>query len=184
MSMKPIRIHIFGASGSGTTTLGKALSEKFNIKAFDFDNYYWLNTDIPYTIQRKREERYQLLLEDIKGLDSFIISGHYGLSFEPIDSVLTHAVFLYASADIRQERLRKREYIEFGDRMLEGGDMHKSCMEFIEWAGHYDDNDRAGRKLITHQKRIELLNCPVISIEGNITVDEIVISVIKAINIK
>lgn len=33
------RIHILGASGSGTTTLGKALSDKLRYKHFDTDNY-------------------------------------------------------------------------------------------------------------------------------------------------
>lgn len=32
------RVHIFGASGSGTTTIAKAVSEKLNYKHFEF--YY------------------------------------------------------------------------------------------------------------------------------------------------
>ncbi|WP_414847104.1 shikimate kinase [Chryseobacterium sp. IT-36CA2] len=35
-----MRIHIFGASGSGVTTLGKALSEKLNIEYLDSDDFF------------------------------------------------------------------------------------------------------------------------------------------------
>ena len=34
------RIHLFGASGSGTTTLGVALAERLAIAHFDSDNFY------------------------------------------------------------------------------------------------------------------------------------------------
>ncbi|CAI8903162.1 hypothetical protein EMIT036CA2_50372 [Chryseobacterium sp. IT-36CA2] len=38
--LKIMRIHIFGASGSGVTTLGKALSEKLNIEYLDSDDFF------------------------------------------------------------------------------------------------------------------------------------------------
>lgn len=52
--MKNIRIHITGASGSGTTTLGKAIAKKYGIKHFDTDDFYWQKTKIPFT--KKKEE--------------------------------------------------------------------------------------------------------------------------------
>jgi adenylate kinase family enzyme len=36
------RIHILGASGSGTTTLAKALANELGYKHFDTDDYYWI----------------------------------------------------------------------------------------------------------------------------------------------
>jgi len=36
------RIHILGASGSGTTTLGRALAERLQCPHFDTDDYFWL----------------------------------------------------------------------------------------------------------------------------------------------
>jgi hypothetical protein len=39
------RIHILGASGTGTTTLGKALADRLNCPHFDADRFYWLPTD-------------------------------------------------------------------------------------------------------------------------------------------
>lgn len=39
----------FGASGSGTTTLGKELATEMGYHHFDADDFYWEQTDIPYT---------------------------------------------------------------------------------------------------------------------------------------
>ena len=41
------RIHILGASGSGTTTLGRALAERLQCPHFDADDYFWVPTDPP-----------------------------------------------------------------------------------------------------------------------------------------
>ena len=42
------RIHILGASGSGTTALGQALAEHLRCPHFDTDDYFWLPTDPPH----------------------------------------------------------------------------------------------------------------------------------------
>lgn len=34
-------IHIFGASGSGTSTIGKYISVKWNYYFMDTDDYFW-----------------------------------------------------------------------------------------------------------------------------------------------
>ena len=41
-------IHIFGASGCGTTTLGDAVAEKLPLTHFDVDDFYWRPTDPPF----------------------------------------------------------------------------------------------------------------------------------------
>ena len=56
------RIHILGAFGSGTTTLGQALAERRQCPHFETDDYVWILTDPPYTHQRERTERQQLLM--------------------------------------------------------------------------------------------------------------------------
>ena len=42
-------IHIYGASGSGTSTLGRYLGDKLGYFFMDTDDYFWLPTDPPYT---------------------------------------------------------------------------------------------------------------------------------------
>ena len=46
-------IHIFGASGSGTTTLAEKISRELGYFHLDTDDYFWLPTDPPFC--RKRE---------------------------------------------------------------------------------------------------------------------------------
>lgn len=42
-------IHIYGASGSGTSTLGRKISEELGYKFMDTDDYFWLPTNPKYT---------------------------------------------------------------------------------------------------------------------------------------
>ena len=50
-------IHIFGASGAGTSTLGRAVAEKTGYTFLDSDDYLWMPTDPQYTTKRPSEER-------------------------------------------------------------------------------------------------------------------------------
>lgn len=58
-------LHIFGASGSGTTTLAKAIYETFGHTHLDTDDYFWVPTDPPYTTKRTPRKRQKLLKADI-----------------------------------------------------------------------------------------------------------------------
>src|SRR5207249_3761430 len=53
----PSRVHIVGASGSGTTSLGGALAARFGHRHLDTDDFFWVRTDPPYREKRPREER-------------------------------------------------------------------------------------------------------------------------------
>ncbi|HXB95598.1 MAG TPA: hypothetical protein VNU70_10580 [Puia sp.] len=50
-------LHLFGASGSGVTTLGHALSDRLGLPYFDADDFFWLPGDPPFTIKRPRDAR-------------------------------------------------------------------------------------------------------------------------------
>jgi len=69
------RIHILGASGSGTTTLGRALAERLQCPHFDIDDYFWVPTDLPYAQQRERPERQRLLMDDLTVQAAGVVSG-------------------------------------------------------------------------------------------------------------
>ena len=70
-----MKIHIIGASGSGTTTLGKALSKKLNYAHFDTDDYFWEDTDPPFQKKRERKIRQDMLEEDLINHDNWVLSG-------------------------------------------------------------------------------------------------------------
>ena len=46
------KIHVLGASGSGTTTTAKALAKILGYVHLDTDNYFWEPSDIPFTQKR------------------------------------------------------------------------------------------------------------------------------------
>lgn len=68
-------IHIYGASGSGTSTLGRKISEELGYKFMDTDDYFWVPANPQYTTKRKREERLALMKEDIIENENVVISG-------------------------------------------------------------------------------------------------------------
>jgi adenylate kinase family enzyme len=73
--MKPQRIHIFGASGSGTTTLGKALANTFSVAFFDADDYFWQKTEPPFTLKVPTEQRIRNLQSDLEKAKNWVLSG-------------------------------------------------------------------------------------------------------------
>ena len=68
-------IHIFGASGSGTTTLGKKICEELGYTLMDTDDYFWIPTEPPFTLKRPKKERVELMKNDINKLENVVISG-------------------------------------------------------------------------------------------------------------
>ncbi len=63
------RIHILGASGSGTTTIAESVCSMLDCAHFDSDNYFWENTKEPFTVERNRSECLQLMQTDLLNSD-------------------------------------------------------------------------------------------------------------------
>ena len=63
MPFLPDHIHITGGSGSGTTSLGRAIATRHGHRHLDTDDIFWEQTDPPYTTIRPQEERLRLLDE-------------------------------------------------------------------------------------------------------------------------
>src|SRR6266567_2046417 len=118
------RIHILGASGSGTTTLGRALAERLQCPHFDTDDYFWFPTEPPFTHQRERTERAQLLMDDLTAHDAWVVSGSLCGWGDAVIPLFALVVFLWISHDVRMARLRQREHARYGERILPGG----TCM--------------------------------------------------------
>ena len=53
----PDRIHILGASGTGTTTLASAIAAKHGHRHLDIDDFFWVPTDPPYREIRPRDQQ-------------------------------------------------------------------------------------------------------------------------------
>ena len=165
-------IHILGPSGSGTTTLGKTISEKYNFSHFDSDDYFWYPTDPPYQKKRPIEERQELLFNDIEDEENWVISGSFcglGDVFIPYFDL---AIYLWVPTEIRIKRLKKRELKEVGHDILPGGKMHKNHVEFLKWASKYDYGGTDMRSKKTHELWMSKLDCPILRIEGDYELEE------------
>ena len=154
-------IHIFGASGSGTTTLGRALAADMSLVHMDTDDYYWLPTDPKFTTARPIDTRLNLMQTDIDAAENgVVISGSLTDWGDPLIPQFTHAVRLITPTEVRIERLRQREYADFGDRIHEGGDMYENYLAFLDWAAQYDTGDVTMRSKACHDEWTKLLLCP------------------------
>jgi adenylate kinase family enzyme len=163
-----MRIHIFGASGSGVTTLGKALSQKLNIEYFDSDDFFWLKTPIPFTEKQNPEIRNSIVSDKLHNTEKWIFGGsiiHWGKNiFPPFDLI----VFLYIPPEIRMERLRKREYERYGDEIITNPERAQKYQEFMDWAKDYDYNTGiANRTLKAHLEWLSAINTPFLEISGD-----------------
>jgi adenylate kinase family enzyme len=166
------RIHILGASGSGTTTLGQALAEQLQCPHFDTDEYFWLPTDPPFVTKRVPIARQQRLMDDLTAHDSWILSGSlcgWGDIAIPLFALV---VFLWLPTAIRLERLRQREHQRYGERIMPGGDMYAGSQAFLDWAASYDDGDVDTRSRRRHEQWLSTLPCPIICIEGEYAIAE------------
>jgi adenylate kinase family enzyme len=159
------RIHITGASGSGVTTLGRALGRSLKAPVFDVDDYYWLPTDPP------------LLVEEL-ARDQWVLSGAVGDWGLELLRTATHVIYMEAATPIRLERLRQREFDRFGDRITPGGDMYAQHRDFLAWAAGYDDGMLPGRSRSRHQAWLSTLSLPLIRLDGARLTDALVEEVI------
>lgn len=160
-------IHIFGASGSGVTTLGKCISEKLGWYLMDSDSYYWLPTDPPFTQAREKSERVRLIKQDFMLHEKAVLSGSVSGWGDELIPLFTLAVRLVTDTDVRLDRIRKREYERSGDRILPGGDMYEQHRAFIQWAAEYDDGDVSVRSRRCHDEWQKRLQCPLLILSGH-----------------
>lgn len=177
----PIRIVILGASGTGKTTLARALGERLSVPSFDSDDYVNLPTDPPYTHPRSPEERCRLLEQDLLPLPSWVLGGG-AVAWTPAPRVEpTLLVFLDLPMDLRIARLLVRERARFGDRLLPGGDMEGEHREFMAWTRGYDDGSAEGpNNRPNHESVLRAARCPVVRIEGPVSIDEALARVLDA----
>ena len=167
-----MRILLTGASGSGTTTLGRALSEALDIRLFDTDDYFWLPTEPPFQQPRDDESRLAMFLGDLRAVSDAIVSGSivgWGAQLEDSFSLI---VFLTLSAEIRVPRLHARELAKLG----------RIDQEFLDWAAQYDEGRLPGRSRPRHERWLaERGSTPLLRLDGDLSVEQRVARVLEAL---
>ncbi len=136
--MKGYGICVCGLNGSGKTTFAAALANKLGFKHMDVEDYYFLPSEIPYSISRTREEAEVLLLQDMKENLFFVFSAVDGDMNIDVGLEYDLVIYLYAPLDVRMARVKKREFDKFGGRVLPGGDMYEQEQKFFEFVSKRD----------------------------------------------
>lgn len=155
-------IIIFGLNGSGKSVLGKELSRILNYKHIDVEDYYFNESDIPYSSPRPREEFLSLIMNDIKKYRNFVMSAVKIDFTDDIQSFIKLGVFIDAPYEIRMNRVRERSLDKFGDRVMEGGDMYQSELEFYEFV--------KSRSIDNIEAWSQTLNCPILKVDGTVEI--------------
>ena len=175
------RIHIFGASGSGTTTLGRALAMRFDSPHFDSDDYFWQKTDPPFVLMHTPEQRVAMLAHDLLDKESWVLSGSLCVWGDVFIPKFTLAVYLWIPPELRMRRILERERQRYGARIDAGGDMYEVSRKFRDWAARYDTAGLEQRSRVSHEAWTTSLNCPLLRIESNAPVSAWVAEVVAAI---
>lgn len=162
-----LRIHVLGASGSGTSTLARNLAKAFDSQCFDTDDFFWLPTDPPFRDKRPIEARLALMDQLFLPRGDWILSGSFAGWGDPIIPRLTHVIFLSMPTGPRLARLRKRERLRAGATHLKTAEARAAQKAFLEWAAGYDDAEFTGRSRARHEVWLAALACPVVRIDAS-----------------
>ncbi|HAA15531.1 MAG TPA: hypothetical protein DCE41_29030 [Cytophagales bacterium] len=165
----PLKIVVFGASGSGTTTLGKGLAQALGAAHLDADDYYWVPTEPPFQNKVSWAERNENLQKDFYAQDRVVVSGSLVSWAAYWTSAFHLAVFLQLPSEVRMHRLRVREEERHGDALHTDPKRKAISEAFLEWAAQYDDPHFDGRSLQQHQQWMQQLTCPVLTLAGDLT---------------
>lgn len=174
------RVHVTGAAGTGTTSLGAALAPALGVQHLDTDRFYWRPTDPPYTDKFPAAERLAAMRAAC-GSGGWVISGSLDGWGDPLIEMADLIVFLRAPAEVRLERLRRRETQRFGDRIAPGGDMEHLHASFLVWSAQYDDAGFTGRSRLRHETWLAQQPAPVLRLDATEPVEALVRRVLSAL---
>jgi len=155
---KPHGILVFGANASGKKTVGRELARILNYKHMDIIEYHFEKSEIPYTVERSREDCFNFMLADIEKYRSFVLTAVTGNFGDTIPQFYELAVHISAPLELRLERYKKRAYEQHGESVLKGGDMYEQTQKFYDFI--------ASRSLSGIEQWAETLTCPIVRIDG------------------
>lgn len=173
--MRRSRVHVLGASGSGTTTLGRAIAGHWSVPHADVDDYFWLPTNPPFMEKRPEAERVALMREVFIPREAWVLSGAMGGWGESVIAACDAVVFLTLNPNERLRRLEAREvHRRAGERFDES-----AWSEFLDWARGYDDPRFEGRSRIGHEDWLIQLDLPVLRLDSARSVSDLLEDVLQ-----
>ncbi len=168
-----MKIHIFGASGSGVTTTGMDLAKKLNLQYFDSDDYFWKKTNPPFVDRQNPKDRNAKIKSDLENAGNWVLGGSV---FQWDDIVFPNfdlVVFLFIPQEIRIDRLIRREFERYGNIIITDCNRKKQFENFIAWATDYDNcTGIANRNLKAHESWLQTVTFPTLKIIGDFTTEQ------------
>jgi uridine kinase len=168
------RILITGASGSGSTTLGRVLALHLSAGFFDSDDYYWLPSRPPFQAKEAPASRLTRILEDLSKHPAAVLAGSVMQWGADLEDSFSLVVFLTVPADLRVKRLRDREVQRFG----------RADPQFLKWAAQYDSGELEGRSLSKHKEWLSRRRCTVLHIDGDVSTTDRLARVVHALDVQ
>jgi adenylate kinase family enzyme len=167
--MRRSRVHVLGASGSGTTTFGRALADYWSIPHADADDYFWVPTNPPFVQKRAENARLALMRDVFVPREAWVLSGSMSGWGDSIVAECDAVVFLTLDPRERMRRLESREA-----RRRAGNEFDEvAWSEFRDWASGYDDPAFDGRSRIAHEAWLDQLDRPVLRLDSAKPVEEL-----------
>jgi adenylate kinase family enzyme len=163
------RINIVGAPGSGTTTLGRALSARIGYHFADADSFYWKASVPPFREKYDPDIRLARLLAELAASQASIVAGSVCGWGEELESSFDLAIFLSLPTELRLKRIVAREMSLFG----------RADPAFLEWAAQYDEGRLPGRSRARHEAWLESRQCRVLRFEGDQDIDDRVREIVE-----
>lgn len=167
--MQPCKLHIVGGSGTGTTTLGRAIADAWAVPHADSDDYFWIPTVPAYSQQRPPSQRVQLMQSIFAPRESWVLSGAINGWGEVILEQCDAVVFLTLDAQVRQQRIEQREVFRRAGKSFDPNAWEK----FVRWSQSYDDPEFEGRSRARHEAWLATLSCPVLRLDSAASVPEL-----------
>lgn len=173
--MKRSRVHVVGASGSGTTTLARDLADHWAVPHADVDDYFWLPSVPPFREKRPEQVRRALMREVFVLHEAWTLSGSMLGWGDDIVRECDAVVFLTLDPVERLRRLEARER-----RRRAGADFDEAAWEmFLEWARGYDDPEFEGRSRVAHENWLGQINQPVLRLDSALPKDDLLARVLS-----
>jgi adenylate kinase family enzyme len=169
----PRTILIFGAAGSGSTTVARAIACQYGYHHIEVDEALFEPSDPPFLVRRTDAETLAIVTKQMVAHELCVISGSiigWGESFK---SQIDLIVFLHLPVDIRIDRIRRREEKRFGSRVAIGGDMYLQHLAFLDWVRAYETGAANVRSLNQHRAWLSDFTKPIVTITDPLSVDEI-----------
>ncbi|MDD3122264.1 MAG: shikimate kinase [Candidatus Izemoplasmatales bacterium] len=170
-------ILIFGASGSGSTTLARAISQKYGFHFIDTDDAIWEQTNPPFKNRRESLDSWKILNDQLSANDFNVISGSFIGWGDSFKNKIDLFIYMNLPLEIRLKRIQIREENRFGGRVLPGGDLYLQHLDFLNWVSMYEILDETKRSQKQHEKWLQNVKKDILYIKEPLTITELLAKV-------